>query len=200
MGLGVIGLCMHLVGLCRFSCLPLEELPFFFPLWMRASATSSLNSLSFLCFCTPMLLASWRYSSHPWHRHHRWELAGVWYKAIIISARSTTPMWTLYCDTIFGQKTATLPLSSLEKRLSSLRGLIAAQELAKVTTLLSDHNSHFCHIIHAAVIAAPSLPQQSMVILKCASFKPVLADGPQTLQTEGLLQIHNEWEGGEKIV
>lgn len=48
-------------------------------------------------------------------------------------------MWTLYSDTMFGQETATLLLSSLQKCLTSLRGLIAAQELANVTTLLSDH-------------------------------------------------------------
>ena len=50
MVLGVVGLHMHLVGLCTISSPPLEGLPFSFPLWIRASATSSLNSLSFCAF------------------------------------------------------------------------------------------------------------------------------------------------------
>lgn len=87
-----------------FSSSPLEGLPSFCPLWISISATSSLNSLSFSCFFTPVLLASRQYSSHPLlmaisafcqkrHRFHQWDFAAAWYKATWLKFLSPWGLW-----------------------------------------------------------------------------------------------------------
>ena len=103
--------------------------PSFFCFWGYISPLAALILKSFrLLFFWPRAAASCQWRSHAlltamstirqnMPRYHRWGFAGVWYRAIIISTKSSPPMWVLYSD----------------------RRLTEAQELTKVTVLLSAH-------------------------------------------------------------
>jgi len=91
-------------------------------------------------------------------------------KATIMSARSTPPMWTLYCVSVFGLVTNSF--------------LLFFREPPHFFHWTRSCTSHFCLIIHSVIKADSSSPLLFVVFFQVASLHPVLANGAQSAQAK----------------